>query len=85
MGRRPLFTAPMTPTERMRRYRAAKRQAEIAAGSRPASKPEPLTDTTMATLARQSQSREGSADAAEDGAHTGALSRREHGDHHTSR
>ena len=45
MGRRPLFDKALTATERMRRYRTAKRQAEIAAGSRPASKPTPLTAT----------------------------------------
>jgi hypothetical protein len=33
----------MSPTERMRRYRANKRQAEIAAGLRPARKKKPLT------------------------------------------
>jgi phage N-6-adenine-methyltransferase len=45
MGRRPIFKKPMTPTERMRRYRANKRQAEIAAGLRPARKKKPLTAT----------------------------------------
>jgi hypothetical protein len=45
MGRRPIFKQPMTATERMRRYRANKRRAEIAAGIRPARKKKPLTAT----------------------------------------
>jgi hypothetical protein len=43
MGRRPLFEKPLTATERMRRHRANKRRAEIAAGLRAPRKPKPLT------------------------------------------